>query len=101
MSAGAHDPWAVLGISREANDEELRAAYLRRIREYPPDRSPAEFERARDAYGLLRDPARRLELRLSTERPDAPIVSLLDEEEMPRNHVGPGPWLDAMRKRRR
>lgn len=101
MTAVTQDPWAVLGVSREAGEDELRQAYLGRVREHPPDRSPAEFERVRDAYELLCDPGRRLELRLSSERPDAPMVSLLDEDDQPRNYVGPGPWLDLLRKRRR
>ena len=53
------DPREVLGIEAEAGDEEIRAAYLRKVKEYPPDRSPREFERVRDAYDMLRDPRRR------------------------------------------
>ena len=53
------DPRQVLGISPEAGDEEIRAAYLRKVKEYPPDRAPREFEKVRDAYEILRDPRRR------------------------------------------
>jgi uncharacterized protein GlcG (DUF336 family) len=38
----------VLGISPEAGDEEIRAAYLRKIKEFQPDRAPHEFEKVRD-----------------------------------------------------
>ena len=47
------DPRQVLGIDAEAGEEEIRAAYLRKVKEYPPDRSPREFERVRDAYEIL------------------------------------------------
>ena len=49
------DPGEILGVSLEAGDEEVRAAYLRKVKEHPPDRSPREFERIRDAYDLLRE----------------------------------------------
>ena len=52
------DPRQVLEIDAEAGEEEIRAAYLRKVKEYPPDRSPREFERVRDAYEMLRDPRR-------------------------------------------
>ena len=34
------DPRQVLEVEAEAGDEEIRAAYLRKVKEYPPDRSP-------------------------------------------------------------
>jgi uncharacterized membrane protein YkvA (DUF1232 family) len=41
-SASAHgatwDPYAVLGVSRDASREEVSAAYRRRMKEYHPDR---------------------------------------------------------------
>ena len=49
----------ILGVAANAGDEEIRAAYLSKVKEFPPDRAPAEFERIRDAYETLRDPRRR------------------------------------------
>ena len=51
------DPTEVLGVGQDAGEEEIRAAYVRKVKEHPPDRSPEEFERIRDAYDSLRDPA--------------------------------------------
>ncbi len=51
------DPIELLGISQNATDEEIRAAYLLKVRECPPDRAPEKFEKIRDAYEILRDPA--------------------------------------------
>ena len=39
------DPLQVLGISPEAGEEEIRAAYLRKVKEYPPDRAPRDSKR--------------------------------------------------------
>ncbi len=63
------DPIEVLGISQNATDEEIRAAYLLKVRECPPDRSPEQFEKIRDAYETLRDPRRRLRHRLFSVDP--------------------------------
>ena len=59
----ASDPYAVLGISLNADDERIRAAYVAKVKQYPPDRSPTEFEEVRDAYNLLRDRRRRAQHR--------------------------------------
>ncbi len=89
-------PSQVLGVSDEASAAEIRSAYLRKIKEHPPDRSPEEFERIRDAYEILRDPRRRVRVLLHSEDPDASLVSLLDENPPRRSFVGPGPWIEAL-----
>lgn len=96
--ARTDDPAAILGVSLEASIEEVRQAYLRKIREHPPDRSPVEFERIRDAYDVLRDPRRRIELLLFSADPLAPLSSLLENTAPARKFVGPDPWLNAMRE---
>ncbi len=93
------DPRTILGVSLEADDEEIRTAYLRKIKEFPPDRSPAEFERVRDAYALLRDPRKRIEWMLLSAEADESLVNLLNMRPAARNFVGPEVWLEAMRKR--
>ena len=72
------DPRQILEIEAEAGDEEIRAAYLRKVKQYPPDRAPREFERVRDAYEMLRDPRRRTRLMLLAADPKQPLASLLD-----------------------
>lgn len=54
------DPFATLGLSSGATDEEIRAKYLQLVRENPPDRAPERFAEIRAAYEDLRDPARHL-----------------------------------------
>ena len=72
------DPRQILEIEAEAGDEEIRAAYLRKVKQFPPDRAPREFERVRDAYELLRDPRQRTRLMLLAADPKQPLTSLLD-----------------------
>ncbi len=58
---------AVLGVSIDATEADVRAAYLDKVRLHPPDRDPEQFEKIRDANELLRDP--RLKGAPGTARP--------------------------------
>ena len=94
------DPRQILEIEAEAGDEEIRAAYLRKVKEYPPDRAPREFERVRDAYEMLRDPRRRTRLMLLAEDPKQPLASLLDGLKPQRQFTGPEAWLAVTREKK-
>lgn len=91
------DPWSVLGVSPEADDEQIRAAYVRKVKEFPPDRSGPQFERVRDAYEQLKDPYRRAKYVILGANAERPLESLLDDVPGLRRYVGPEPWLAAMK----
>lgn len=91
------DAREVLGIPLEASEEEIRAAYLRKVKEHPPDRSPVQFERIRDAYETLRDPRRRMRDMLLSAAPEAPLASLFAGQTPPRQFAGPHPWLEVLK----
>jgi curved DNA-binding protein CbpA len=95
------DPFAVLGIEETADDEAVRAAYLRALRASPPDHDPEGFRRIRAAYEALRDTESRLALRLFGPSPLANLDELLDAFPEERHYVGPGPWLKVLREPRR
>jgi hypothetical protein len=88
-------PWRVLGLSRCAGEDEIRAAYLEQVKLHPPDREPEAFERIRDAYEVLRDPRRRARMVLDVD-PAPSIESLLDETPPDRRRVGSELWLAAI-----
>jgi curved DNA-binding protein CbpA len=87
-----------LAVAAEAGDEEIRAAYLRKVKEHPPDRDPREFERVRDAYETLRDRRRRMRSLLLAD-PKQPLVSLLEGLTSERRFTGPAPWLAVLREK--
>lgn len=91
------DPTEVLGVGQDAGEEEIRAAYVRKVKEHPPDRSPEEFERIRDAYDSLRDPRRRMRDRLLSADPFVPLVSLVELKARPRRFAGPLPWVEVLK----
>jgi curved DNA-binding protein CbpA len=92
------DPRNVLGVSPEAGDEEIRAAYLCKVKEYPPDRASGEFEKVRDAYETLRDPRRRMRHLILSADPKQPLASLLEDRGSERRFLGPEPWLAVLRE---
>ena len=89
-------PQKILGVPDDAGTAEIRAAYLNKIKEFPPERCPEEFERVRDAYKILSDPRRRARVMLQSANPEAPLVTLLDNQKQSRQFVGPDAWLAAM-----
>jgi curved DNA-binding protein CbpA len=89
----------ILGVEPTASDAEIRAAYLRKVKEFPPDRAPEQFERIRDAYELLRDPRRRALLMLLAVDPRSPLASLLPADRGERRFTGPAPWLAVLREK--
>ena len=56
------DPYQVLGVSRDASDEEIKQAYRRLAKKYHPDLNPGDQEAARRmqevnaAYEQIKNP---------------------------------------------
>jgi DnaJ-class molecular chaperone len=61
----SEDPYAVLGVKREATQDEVRASYRQLAKQLHPDLNPGDkqaeekFKRVSAAYGLLGDPEKR------------------------------------------
>ena len=53
-----------LGVSKDANEAEIRSRYLQLVREFPPDRAPERFAEIRAAFDELRNPIVQIERKL-------------------------------------
>src|SRR3954454_12715226 len=59
------DPYKVLGVDKKASQDEIKKAYRKLARQYPPDRNPddkgaeTKFKEVQTAYDVLADPAKR------------------------------------------
>jgi DnaJ domain len=58
------DPFAVLGVSDDADDETVKRRYLALVRAFPPDREPERFQAFRRAYEAISGKRERLERKL-------------------------------------
>jgi curved DNA-binding protein CbpA len=58
------DPYQVLGLPPEADDEAIRRRYLELVRQHSPEHHPEQFAAVRAAYEQLRDQNTRLRHRL-------------------------------------
>ncbi|WP_434149310.1 J domain-containing protein [Methylocaldum gracile subsp. desertum] len=68
-------PYEVLGVKEDAGDEAIKKAYLRKVREFPPERNAGEFRRIRKAYELIETDKKRREYRLfHREKPDVSVL---------------------------
>jgi curved DNA-binding protein CbpA len=59
-----NDPFTVLGVGEDADDDQIKQRYLALVRAFPPDREPERFQAYRAAYEALRDQRKRLETKL-------------------------------------
>ena len=81
-TGGVASPFDVLGIDSDADDEEIRRAYRRRVKAAHPDHggSTAEFQRIRGAYEALRNGQRPSEVAVPAD-PVEDTVDGADERE--------------------
>lgn len=76
------DAYKVLGVSRDASQEEIKRAYFRMVRQHTPDSDPEMFQEIRRAYEALKDMEEQkkdLET-ISLEVPDDPMGKKMMEQ---------------------
>jgi curved DNA-binding protein CbpA len=90
------NPYLILRVSPNANDAEIRRAYLDAIRKFPPESEPERFQAISHAYEQIRDGKSRLKYLLFDRAPSgtaplevfakfcaaAPVEKPLDFEAM-------------------
>ena len=73
------DPYSVLGVAMEADDETIRRRYLELVKEFPPEQHPARFTLIRAAYEQLKDVDARVRNRLFEQGKHGGIEDLIEE----------------------
>jgi DnaJ-class molecular chaperone len=73
------DPYVVLGVPTDADDEAIRRAYLAMVKQYPPERAPERFAAVRAAYEQLRDADTRIRSRLFEVARDEDLDRIIEE----------------------
>jgi curved DNA-binding protein CbpA len=73
------DPYEVLGLDTDSDDETIRRRYLELVRQYPPEHQPEKFAGIRTAYESLRDLNTRLRYRLFEAGKKESIDHLIEE----------------------
>ena len=65
-----NNPFHVLNVPEDADDQMVRKAYLRLVKQYPPEQAPDQFKRIQDAYHCTQTEKARLQYRLfNTQAP--------------------------------
>ena len=73
------NPYLILGVAPEADDQQIRRAYLAGIKEATPDTHPERFQELSRAYESIKDESSRLNFYLFNTAPagDSPLDALL------------------------
>ncbi len=59
-------PYQILDVVLDANDAEIKQAYLQKVKEYPPDRDQDVFQSIHKAYSAIKNNKLRLNYSLFT-----------------------------------
>lgn len=57
-------PFQILGVDESAADDQIKSAYLKMVRKYPPDRFPERFKEIKGAFEMIKTMRKRLSYRL-------------------------------------
>src|SRR5437660_9020968 len=73
------DPYAVLGLPADSDDEAIRRRYLELVKQFPPEHAPEKFAAVRAAYESLRDLETRLRYRLFEAGKQETVEAIIEE----------------------
>ncbi len=73
------DPYSVLGVAPESDDDAIRKRYLELVRQYPPEHHAEKFAAIRAAYEKLRDLDSRVRHRLFEQGKRDSIEEIIEE----------------------
>src|SRR5262245_56124429 len=94
------DPYEVLGLPGDSDDETIRRRYLELVRQYPPEHAPERFASIRAAYEALRDLNTRLRHQIFEAGKKDTLDALIEEIacRSPRRRMSLKSLLDLAKK---
>jgi curved DNA-binding protein CbpA len=93
------DPYEVLGLPPDSDDETIRQRYLELVRRHTPEHEPERFAAVRAAYEALRDLDTRLRHRLFEAGKKENLDAIVEEVacRSPRRRLSLATLLEAAR----
>jgi curved DNA-binding protein CbpA len=88
--------YEILGIEQDADVNQIKRAYFKLVREYPPERFPKEFKQLREAYDVLMDEELREEYDRGSDLP-SDIKAIFDDAKKLRKAGLPDKALENIR----
>jgi curved DNA-binding protein CbpA len=73
------NPYAVLGLPAECDDQTIRRQYLELVKRFPPEQEPEKFAAIRAAYESLKDLDTRLRYRLFEAGRQESLDAIIEE----------------------
>ncbi len=73
------NPYSILGVPADADDETIRRRYLQLTREFPPEQHPDRFAAVRAAYEKVKTLDSRVRYRLFEATKDDTIEAIIEE----------------------
>jgi curved DNA-binding protein CbpA len=73
------DPYAVLGLPADSDDDTIRRRYLELVRQFSPEQHPEKFAAIRRAYENLKDLNTRLRYRLFEAGKNESVDAIIEE----------------------
>jgi len=70
--------YQILAVPTDASDHDIKQAYLRKVRDNPPDRDQNKFQQIHEAFSSIKDHKSRLTYELFN-LPDASFDQLLEQ----------------------
>lgn len=86
------NPFLILDVTPDSTDEEVRAAYTRLLRKYPPEHFPEEFQMIQESATILRTARERWGVWFNPDNRKAksPLEALQDFQKLPARICPPG-----------
>ncbi len=56
------NPFDILGLDNSASTKDIKKAYFQQVKQFTPEKHAQEFKQVRQAYDLLKDDERRMEV---------------------------------------